>query len=79
MIFQNQQSIKRLHQKCSISFKLYMLIYEEPMYIVTADVADPPSFYEEYKMILIGGGVGLLAVVLGSVFYVRRKKGSLGS
>lgn len=76
-LLEPQRQITRL-EAAEILYKLYMLLYEQPLYTVEAEVKSAIPFYMEYKWPLISVGAGLIAV-LGSVMFIQRRKLKLES
>lgn len=76
-LLEPQRQITRL-EAAEIFYKLYMLLYEQPLYTVEAEVKGAMPFYMEYKWPLISAGIVIIAV-LGSVMFMRRRKLKLES
>ncbi|MCM3489830.1 hypothetical protein M3689_10975 [Alkalihalophilus marmarensis] len=60
-------------EAAEILYKLYMLLYEQPLYMIEADVISAVPFYSEYKWPLAGGGIGIIAIITGMIFVRSRK------
>lgn len=68
-----QRQITRA-EAADILYKLYMLLYEEPMYLLKADVEEAPSFWQQYNTNIIVGGIAIIATIGGLFFRLKRRR-----
>lgn len=73
-----QRQITRL-ESAEILYKLYMLLYEEPNYMLSTTVKPPNSFIKENGIMIAGITIPLVAILAGVYFWRRKKTTSLST
>lgn len=75
-LLEPQRQITRL-EAAEILYRLYMLLYEQPLYTIEAEVEGAVPLYQEYKWPLLGGGAAILALTgIFIIMRLRRKSGA---